>query len=113
MKTSTFTKNDKGFICACCGAKVEPLGYTSRDHCPVCLTSLHVDINPGDRQNTCKGLLIPVDITQSSKKGYVIKYQCNKCHQYHNNKAAIDDDFETILSVMNDTYEKIIGKLKK
>lgn len=113
MKTSTFTKNDSGFTCVCCGTKVEPLGYTSRDHCPMCLSSLHVDINPGDRQNTCKGLLVPVEITQSSKKSYIIKYKCDKCQQYHNNKAAIDDDFETILSVMNHTYEKRLSNLKK
>ena len=49
MEQKRFTKNDNGFICAHCGKEVEPLGYTSRNHCPFCLWSLHVDINPGDR----------------------------------------------------------------
>lgn len=113
MKISKFTKNDSGFTCVCCGNKVKPLGYTSRDHCPVCLSSLHVDINPGDRQNKCEGILVPVEITLSNKKGYIIRYQCNKCDGYHNNKAAIDDDFETILSVMNKTYDKRMAEIKK
>ena len=99
-----FTKNDNGFICANCGCEVKPLGYTSRDHCPKCLVSLHVDINPGDRENTCKGMLIPIGIQQSTKKGIVINYRCNKCGEFHNNKAAIDDDFDTILRVSNGSY---------
>ena len=68
-----FSKNDNSFTCACCGKQIEPLKYSSRDHCTKCLCSLHVDINPGDRANTCKGLLVPISIEQSNKKGYIIK----------------------------------------
>ncbi len=102
----TFTKNDNSFICLHCGKQVPALGYTSRDHCPFCLTSLHVDINPGDRANPCQGLMFPIDIKIDNKKGYKIKYLCSKCNQTHNNKSAEDDSFKTILSVMNHTYSK-------
>ena len=51
-----FTMRDESFTCENCHKEVKPLGYTARDHCPYCLYSKHVDINPGDRQNTCKGL---------------------------------------------------------
>lgn len=112
MEMPRFKKNDSGFICEYCGFKVEPLGYTSRAHCSICLSSLHIDINPGDRLNPCKGLLIPIEVNQSNKKGYIIKYKCSKCHQYINNKASIDDDFETLLSVMNCTYERRLTILK-
>lgn len=95
-----FTKNDNSFICQHCGANVPALTSSSRDHCNQCLHSLHVDINPGDRANTCHGLLIPQEISLSNKKGYVITYKCEKCGQTHNNKAAEDDSFETILSIM-------------
>ena len=54
METKKFKEIDEGFICENCNKKVSPLGYTSRDHCPYCLYSMHVDINPGDRQNSCK-----------------------------------------------------------
>ena len=92
------------YICDYCGKEVLSLKYTSRDHCPYCICSKHVDINPGDRQNTCQGLLIPIDIEYSSNKGYVIVYKCEKCKKLHKNKTAKDDKLETILKVMNKTY---------
>ena len=61
-------KNDSGFVCVNCGRQVEKLGVTSRNHCPYCLHSLHVDIVPGDRANTCKGLLRPIAIETNAKK---------------------------------------------
>ena len=57
-----FKMIDEAFICENCGNKTEKLNYTARDHCNICLYSKHVDIMPGDRQNTCKGLLKPVGI---------------------------------------------------
>ena len=99
-----FQKNDDSFVCANCGTKVEKLGYTSRDHCNKCLCSIHIDINPGDRANTCKGLLVPISATPSAKKGYIITYRCEKCGQTHNNKIADDDKKSTLFSVMNGTY---------
>ena len=101
-----FQKNDDSFICQNCGHKVEKLGYTSRDHCNKCLCSIHIDINPGDRANECKGLLIPIAVNPSSKKGYVIEYKCEKCGKHHNNKAAEDDSQKTLFSVMSGSYNK-------
>ena len=101
-----FTKNDDEFICQNCGKKVDKLKYSSRDHCNKCLCSLHVDINPGDRANDCCGLLVPYSCEMSSKKGYVIRYRCSKCGQFHNNKSAEDDSKETIFKIMNGTYNK-------
>ena len=101
----SFIKNDSGFVCAVCGKSVGPLKYSSRDHCPFCLCSLHLDIMPGDRQNECGGVLAPIDVEQNTKKGYIIKYRCVQCGQEHNNKAAQDDSFQTILKVMNKTYQ--------
>lgn len=101
-----FKKNDEGFVCANCGAKIKPLGYTSRDHCSKCLCSLHIDIMPGDRQNECMGLLVPVDIETNSQKGYIIVYKCDKCGKIHKNKFAQDDDKNTLIKIMNKTYNK-------
>ena len=50
-----FVMRDEEFVCQNCGKKVLPLNYTARDHCPYCLYSIHIDINPGDRQNKCQG----------------------------------------------------------
>ena len=106
-----FKKNDHGFTCMSCGHQVEKLNYTSRDHCPKCLFSLHVDINPGDRNNTCKGLMKPIDIEKNQKKGFVIVYKCNKCGELHKNKAAVDDNLDAIISVMNRSYDVYLEKL--
>lgn len=89
---------DESFICENCGKKVEKLNYTARDHCPFCLYSKHVDINPGDRKNTCKGLLEPIDI-EKFKDAYKIIYQCKKCGKIHKNIMAKDDDMNRIIEV--------------
>ena len=93
-----FNELDEGFICENCHKKVKPLGYSSRDHCPYCLYSKHVDINPGDRLNTCKGLLKPIEI-EKYKDTYKIIYKCEKCNKTHKNIIAKDDDMNEIIKV--------------
>ena len=92
-----FNMMDEEFICGNCGKKVNKLGYTARDHCPFCLYSKHVDINPGDRQENCHGVLEPIGIETNSKKGYVIIFKCKKCNAIRKNKAAIDDNMDLII----------------
>lgn len=88
MEVKRFTKNDGGFVCAHCGREVLPLGVSSRNHCPFCLWSLHVDINPGDRANPCRGQMEPVGAVTDPRKGYIILHRCTKCGEIHRNKAA-------------------------
>ena len=90
MEEKRFRKNDEGFVCAHCGFLVPPNGVTSRDHCPKCLYSLHVDINPGDRKNPCGGRLLPVRAEPHPKKGFDIIYRCEKCGEKLRNKAALN-----------------------
>ena len=94
-----FTKIDEEFICENCGKKVEKLGYSCRDHCNNCLCSKHLDINPGDRSANCHGMLEPIGVELSSKKGYVIIYKCNKCGEIKKNKAANDDNMDLIIKL--------------
>ena len=96
MQLSKFTKIDEEFICENCGRVVPKLGYTCRNHCPYCLYSKHVDINPGDRLNECKGLLVPVGI-EKLKNSYKIIYRCQKCNSIHKNIMASDDNYEKII----------------
>lgn len=109
MEQKRFTKNDEGFICSNCGKKVPKLGNTSRDHCPFCLYSKHVDIMPGDRKNPCKGALIPMQVYPDAKKGYIIEYKCSECGQKVRNKAALSgdvpDDTEILIKLtVNSNY---------
>ncbi len=94
-----------GFTCSNCGADVPPLVNGSyRNHCPWCLHSLHVDVNPGDRANTCGGVLEPIAVEHSGKKGWVIVHRCRACGEMRRNKAALDDpdcpdDFDVLVAL--------------
>ena len=88
MEQKRFSKNDDGFVCANCGHKVAPLGYSSRNHCPRCLCSLHVDENPGDRANLCHGIMDPIRVETDPRKGYIIVHKCRVCGQVKRNRAA-------------------------
>jgi len=93
-----FNMIDESFVCEHCGKNVSKLNYTARDHCPFCLYSKHVDINPGDRANECRGLLMPIGI-EKFKNTYKIIYKCNKCNIIHKNIVAIDDDMNKIIEL--------------
>ena len=93
-----FTMIDEKFKCENCGITVNKLNYTARDHCPQCLYSKHVDIMPGDRQNNCLGLMMPINI-EKYKNTYKIIYKCLKCGQIHKNIMANDDNYDLIINL--------------
>ncbi len=92
-------KNDNSFVCVNCGKEVPSLKYTSRNHCPYCLHSIHIDIVPGDRANPCHGLMVPFMVEPNAKKGYIISYKCKKCGEVKRNKSADDDNFDELLKI--------------
>lgn len=96
---SLFTEIDEEFICENCGNKVLKLGYSCRNHCNQCLYSKHVDKNPGDRLEQCHGLLEPIGVEISNKKGYVIIHKCKECGRIRKNKAADDDNMDLIIKL--------------
>lgn len=99
-------KNDSGFVCSNCGADVPKLWITSRNHCNKCLSSMHLDIEPGDRAAGCGGIMDPVEAVVSPKKGYIIKHRCRRCGAERNNKSAPDDSFERILELNRHMIKK-------
>lgn len=91
------------FTCVNCHQHVPPLASGSyRNHCPYCLHSLHVDINPGDRASDCGGMLEPIGVDYSGKKGWVIISRCRACGEEKRNKAALDDP------VAPDDYDLVV-----
>ena len=111
MEEKRFRKNDNSFVCANCGKVVEPLGYSSRNHCPFCLCSLHVDVNPGDRANGCGGLLVPIRAETDPKKGYIIIHKCMKCGEIRRNRAAHEakvqpDDLKKLIKLTAGEYDQ-------
>ena len=91
-----FTKKVENFICENCGKSVMGNGYTN--HCPFCLYSKHVDINPGDRSCTCGGLMKPIEIQQKNGE-FVILHKCIKCGFERKNKVQENDDINKIIEI--------------
>lgn len=89
-----FQRKKEDFVCQNCGAKVKGNGYTN--HCPVCLYSKHVDINPGDRLSNCRGLMVPEDFEIKNGE-YVIIHRCLKCGFKKKNKLSKADNIEVLL----------------
>ncbi|MFH1874639.1 MAG: RNHCP domain-containing protein [Pseudomonadota bacterium] len=96
---------NEGFTCVHCGTKVKPSTCgTPRNHCPFCLYCLHVDINVGDRENPCRGVMEPVGVVTDSKKEYIIIHKCLKCGAQMRTKIIGSqdiqpDDFDLIIKL--------------
>ena len=114
MEQKRFTKLDDGFTCAHCGREVQPLGYSSRNHCPFCLWSLHVDINPGDRANPCGGALEPISAEPDAKKGYILISRCQKCGEIRRcrtaHEAKVQPDNLSLLIRLTACGRDIVGR---
>jgi len=92
--SQTFIKNEEDFICEHCGLEVIGNGYTN--HCPKCLWSKHVDINPGDRANNCGGMMKPFEV-EMVKGEFEIVHLCERCQIKKRNKTSVNDNLEAIL----------------
>jgi rubrerythrin len=97
MQIKKFQRKIEDFVCAKCGAKVKGTGYT--DHCPECLWSKHVDINPGDRQADCGGEMKPISIEIKGGRA-VFYYKCQKCGLSHRVKAVTEDSMDAIINII-------------
>lgn len=96
MQTKKFQRQIENFVCEHCGAKVKGDGYT--DHCPNCLRSKHVDINPGDRQANCGGLMEPIGVEVKGEEN-IIYYKCQQCGFEHRVKAIVGDNTDEIIKL--------------
>jgi Zn finger protein HypA/HybF involved in hydrogenase expression len=94
--STTFKRNIEDFKCENCGNEVVGNGYTN--HCPKCLYSKHVDINPGDRASSCGGLMEPISIEKKNGEERII-HKCKKCGFEKVNKIQKDDNFDLIIEI--------------
>jgi Zn finger protein HypA/HybF involved in hydrogenase expression len=92
-----FQRNKEDFICEKCGLEVKGSGFTN--HCPNCLWSKHVDVNPGDRRANCGGMMEPFEAELKSKE-YSIWHKCLKCGFKKKNKVSKGDNLD-ILADLN------------
>lgn len=96
----THACNDS-FICKVCGRTVVPEGAGSahRNHCPNCLSSLHVDIEPGDRACDCGGIMEPIAVWVRTKDEWAIIHRCKRCGGLSSNRVAADDNPVKLMSL--------------
>ena len=89
------------FVCKVCGRTVVPQGAGSdhRNHCPNCLSSLHVDIEPGDRAADCGGIMDPIAGWARKNGEWAIVHRCRICGALSSNRIAADDNPMKLMSI--------------
>ncbi|MGH3823658.1 MAG: RNHCP domain-containing protein [Pseudonocardiaceae bacterium] len=92
----SFARRREDFSCLRCGTSVRGSGYTN--HCPRCLWSRHVDVNPGDRAAECGGAMEPVGALSEGGE-IVLVQQCVVCGHTRRNRAARNDDRDALLAL--------------
>ena len=89
------------FTCKVCGRLVVSAGAGSdhRNHCPNCLSSLHLDIEPGDREANCGGIMEPVGVWVRKNGEWAIIHRCRICGHLSSNRVAADDNPMKLMSI--------------
>lgn len=92
---------NESFTCKVCGRLVVPNGAGSdhRNHCPYCLTSMHLDIEPGDRETDCGGAMEPVAVWVRKNGEWAIIHRCKICGALSSNRIAADDNPMKLMSI--------------
>jgi hypothetical protein len=98
LQQKKFQRKKEDFTCGHCNYAVVGNGYTN--HCPNCLWSKHVDINPGDRACNCEGLMEPTGLENQNGVFYIV-HKCQKCGEIKRNKAAKGDSFSLLVELSN------------
>ncbi|MEG3630720.1 RNHCP domain-containing protein [Streptomyces poriticola] len=83
------------FRCVHCRLEVSLTapGTVHRNHCPNCLTSLHVDRRiPGDRSSDCRGRMEALAMFTRPDGEWMIVHQCLTCGELSANRIAGDDN---------------------
>ena len=94
--SETFKRTIENFICEQFSQHVIGNGYTN--HCPNCLYSKHVDINPGDREAVCGGLMKPVRVEMKGQNWLLLQH-CQRCGFERKNKVESEDNREALFKL--------------
>ena len=89
------------FKCKHCDRLVVSAGAGSdhRNHCPYCLTSMHLDDEPGDREADCGGAMEAIGVWVRKGGEWAIIHRCRICGHLSSNRCAADDNPVMLMSV--------------
>ncbi|NLE12377.1 MAG: RNHCP domain-containing protein [Clostridiales bacterium] len=92
---------DEPFTCRVCGRLNTPdnAGTEHRNHCVNCLSSLHVDEEPGDRASDCGGVMEPIAVWVRKGGEWAIIHRCKYCGKLDSNRVAADDNPMKLMSI--------------
>lgn len=92
---------EESFTCKVCGMTVEPMGAGTdhRNHCPNCLSSIHVDDEPGDRASECHGIMEPISVWVRKNGEWAVIHRCKVCGKLSSNRVAADDSPVKLMSI--------------
>ena len=88
------------FKCGRCRTFVGPTvsGGRHRNHCPLCLTSRHVDLRrQGDRSIPCRALMSAIGVAYRADGEQMVVHRCNGCGIERQNRVAADDNPTALL----------------
>ena len=93
--------SEESFTCRVCGRLVTPggAGTEHRNHCPNCLASVHLDIEPGDREADCGGVMEPVGVWVRKGGEWAVIHRCRVCGMLSSNRIAADDNPMKLMSI--------------
>ncbi len=97
-----YTLKEHPFRCLGCRQMVTPLmmGGHHRNHCPICLTSRHVDEQrPGDRRSRCGARMSAIGWRQRVRGEYVVVHHCLGCGIERVNRVAADDVLDVLFEL--------------
>ena len=89
------------FTCRVCGRLVTPggAGADHRNHCPNCLSSVHLDIEPGDREADCGAVMEPIAVWVRKGGEWAVIHRCRRCGKLDSNRIAADDNPMKLMSI--------------
>jgi len=93
---------EDSFTCKVCGAPVVPegAGTRHRNHCPHCLSSVHLDEDSsGDRASACGGVMEPIGVWVRKNGEWAVIHRCRTCGALDSNRIAADDNPTLLMSI--------------
>ena len=92
---------EDSFTCNVCGHLNVSHGAGSehRNHCSNCLSSRHLDIEPGDREADCGGAMEAIGVWVRKNGEWAIIHRCKWCGHLSSNRSAADDNPLMLMSI--------------